>query len=125
MVLADIRSGVAASPGQLVPFVVKQGLATQVHQAGFPDVTQVDPLRQESLTAPRVSSVIEGQSHTVFSAVIPRGSRNWIGWHNRLIASFAVNTGPPTGDTAAQLTAFEQQHLDAILRGAWPVRGAR
>jgi hypothetical protein len=36
-----------------------------------------------------------------------------------LIASFAANTGPPTGDAGAELTAFEQQHLDAILWGAW------
>ena len=36
-----------------------------------------------------------------------------------LIASFAVNPGPPAGDSGAQLTAFEQQHLDAILWGAW------
>ena len=33
--------------------------------------------------------------------------------------SFAINTGPPAGASAAQLTAFGQQHHDAILWGAW------
>ena len=125
MVQADRRSGAAACaayPHDLVPFVVKQGLATQVHQAGFSDVTQVDPLQQEGLAAPRVSSAIERQGHTRVQV--------WAGIcgllvTGMLIASFAVNTGSPTGDTAAQLTAFEQQHLDAILWGAWPVTGAR
>jgi hypothetical protein len=34
--------------------------------------------------------------------------------------SFAINTGPPAGATGAQVTAFGQQHHDAILLGAWP-----
>src|SRR5689334_21632096 len=33
--------------------------------------------------------------------------------------SFAINTGPPAGASAAQLTAFGQQHHDAILWGGW------
>jgi hypothetical protein len=33
--------------------------------------------------------------------------------------SFAINTGPPTGASGAQLAAFGQQHHDAILWGAW------
>jgi len=33
--------------------------------------------------------------------------------------SFAINTGPPAGASAAQLTAYGQQHHDAILWGAW------
>ena len=33
--------------------------------------------------------------------------------------SFAINTGPPGGATGAQLTAFGQQHYDAISWGAW------
>ena len=33
--------------------------------------------------------------------------------------SFAINTGPPAGASGAQLTAFGQQHHDAILWGAW------
>jgi MFS family permease len=33
--------------------------------------------------------------------------------------SFAINTGPPAGASGAQLTAFVQQHHDAILWGAW------
>ena len=33
--------------------------------------------------------------------------------------SFAINTGPPSGASVAQLTAFGQQHHDAILWGAW------
>jgi hypothetical protein len=33
--------------------------------------------------------------------------------------SFAINPGPPTGASAAQMTAFGQQHHDAILWGAW------
>jgi len=33
--------------------------------------------------------------------------------------SFAINTGPPGGATGAQLTAFGQQHYDAILWGSW------
>ena len=41
-----------------------------------------------------------------------------------LIASFAANTGPPAGDAGAQLTAFEQQHLDAIPVGR-PAAGRR
>jgi hypothetical protein len=36
-----------------------------------------------------------------------------------LIISFSVNTGPPIDDTGSRLTAFEQQHFDAILWGAW------
>ena len=36
-----------------------------------------------------------------------------------LIASVAVNPGPPAGASSAQLTAFGQQHYDAILWGAW------
>ena len=33
--------------------------------------------------------------------------------------SFAINTGPPAGASGAQVTAFGQQHHDAILWGAW------
>jgi len=33
--------------------------------------------------------------------------------------SFAINPGPPAGDSGAQLTAFGQQHHDTILWGAW------
>jgi hypothetical protein len=33
--------------------------------------------------------------------------------------SFAINTGPPAGTGGAQLTAFGQQHHDAILWGSW------
>jgi hypothetical protein len=33
--------------------------------------------------------------------------------------SFAINTGPPAGASDAQLTAFGQQHYDAIAWGAW------
>ena len=33
--------------------------------------------------------------------------------------SFAINPGPPAGAGGAQLTAFVQQHHDAILWGAW------
>ena len=33
--------------------------------------------------------------------------------------SFAINPGPPAGASGAQLTAFVQQHHDAILWGAW------
>ena len=33
--------------------------------------------------------------------------------------SFAINPGPPAGANGAQLTAFGQQHHDAILWGAW------
>jgi len=33
--------------------------------------------------------------------------------------SFAINPGPPAGASAAQMTAFGQQHHDAILWGAW------
>src|SRR6516225_1820392 len=36
-----------------------------------------------------------------------------------LIVSFAINPGPPAGASGAQLTAFGQQHYDAILWGAW------
>src|SRR6516162_11765045 len=36
-----------------------------------------------------------------------------------LIVSFAINPGPPAGASGAQMTAFGQQHYDAILRGAW------
>ena len=36
-----------------------------------------------------------------------------------LIVSFAINPGPPAGASAAQMTAFWQQHYDAILWGAW------
>ena len=33
--------------------------------------------------------------------------------------SFAINTGPPAGAGGAQVTAFGQQHHDAILWGSW------
>jgi hypothetical protein len=33
--------------------------------------------------------------------------------------SFAINTGPPAGASAAQVAAFGQQHHDAILWGSW------
>src|SRR6516225_11571729 len=33
--------------------------------------------------------------------------------------SFAINTGPPAGASGAQLTAFGQQHYDAISWGSW------
>ena len=33
--------------------------------------------------------------------------------------SFAINTGPPAGATGAQVTAFGQQHYDAISWGSW------
>ena len=33
--------------------------------------------------------------------------------------SFAINPGPPAGTSGAQVTAFGQQHHDAILWGAW------
>lgn len=33
--------------------------------------------------------------------------------------SFAINTGPPADASGAQVTAFGQQHHDAILWGAW------
>jgi hypothetical protein len=36
-----------------------------------------------------------------------------------LIVSFAINPGPPAGASGAQLTAFGQQHFDAIVWGAW------
>ena len=36
-----------------------------------------------------------------------------------LIVSFAINPGPPAGASGAQMTAFGQQHHDAILWGAW------
>jgi len=34
-------------------------------------------------------------------------------------SSFAINTAPPAGASGAQLTAFGQQHHDAILWGSW------
>jgi hypothetical protein len=33
--------------------------------------------------------------------------------------SFAINPGPPAGASSAQVTAFVQQHHDAILWGSW------
>jgi hypothetical protein len=33
--------------------------------------------------------------------------------------SFLINNGPPAGASGAQLTAYGQQHHDAILWGAW------
>jgi len=33
--------------------------------------------------------------------------------------SFAINPGPPAGASGAQLTAFGQQHHDAIVWGSW------
>lgn len=33
--------------------------------------------------------------------------------------SFAINTGPPAGASAALVAAFGQQHHDAILCGSW------
>ena len=33
--------------------------------------------------------------------------------------SFAINTGPPAGASSAEMTAFGQQHHDAILWGSW------
>jgi hypothetical protein len=33
--------------------------------------------------------------------------------------SFAINPGPPAGASGAQVTAFGQQHHDAILWGSW------
>jgi len=39
----------AAYPDHAVPFVVKRGLAAQVRQAGFGNVTEVDPWEQASL----------------------------------------------------------------------------
>jgi hypothetical protein len=33
--------------------------------------------------------------------------------------SFAINTGPPAGASGARLTAFGQQHHDAIVWGSW------
>ena len=39
--------------------------------------------------------------------------------------SFAINPGPPAAATGAQVTAFGQQHHDAILWGAWLQVSAR
>jgi len=36
-----------------------------------------------------------------------------------LIVSFSLNTWPATGASRAQMTAYGQQHYDAILWGAW------
>src|SRR5215472_3662852 len=68
----------AAYPDRAVPFGVKRGLAAQVRQAGFPNVTEVDPWEQASLgglrvtaapaqhSVPEVSFVVEGQGQSVF-----------------------------------------------------------
>ena len=68
----------AAYPDRSVPFVVKRGLAAQVRQAGFGNVTEVDPWEQASLgglrvtaaparhSVPEVSFVIEGHGQAVF-----------------------------------------------------------
>jgi L-ascorbate metabolism protein UlaG (beta-lactamase superfamily) len=68
----------AAYPDHSVPFVVKRGLAARVRQAGFANVTEVDPWEQVSLGAlqvtaapakhsvPEVSFLIEGGGQSVF-----------------------------------------------------------
>src|SRR6516165_4737682 len=68
----------AAYPDHTVPFVVKRGLAAQVSQAGFGNVTEVDPWERASLgglgvaaapdrnSVPEVSFVIEPDGHAVF-----------------------------------------------------------
>ena len=68
----------AAYPDRSVPFVVKRGLAAAVRQAGFTNVTEVDPWEQAALgplrvtaaparhSVPEVSFVIEGGGQSVF-----------------------------------------------------------
>jgi L-ascorbate metabolism protein UlaG (beta-lactamase superfamily) len=68
----------AAYPDHTVPFIVKRGLADRVRQAGFPNVTEVDPWEQAELggirvtaaparhSVPEVSFVIEGRGQTAF-----------------------------------------------------------
>ena len=68
----------AANPDHSVPFVVKRGLAARVRQAGFPNVTEVDPWEQASLaglrvtaaparhSVPEVSFIIEAAGQAVF-----------------------------------------------------------
>jgi hypothetical protein len=36
-----------------------------------------------------------------------------------LVTSFRINPGPPPNSTISELTAFGQQHIDAILWGGW------
>jgi L-ascorbate metabolism protein UlaG (beta-lactamase superfamily) len=71
-------AALAAYPDRSVPFVVKRGLAAQVRQAGFTEVTEVDPWEQASVgglrvtatparhSVPEVSFVIEGAGRAVF-----------------------------------------------------------
>jgi len=68
----------AAYPDHAVPFVVKRGLAAAVRQAGFANVTEVDPWEQASLgglrvtaaparhSVPEVSFIIEAAGQSVF-----------------------------------------------------------
>lgn len=68
----------AAYPDHAVPFVVKRGLAARVRQAGFPNVTEVDPWEQASVgglrvtaapakhSVPEVSFIIEAAGQSVF-----------------------------------------------------------
>lgn len=68
----------ASYPDHAVPFVVKRGLAARVRQAGFPNVTEVDPWEQASVgglrvtaapakhSVPEVSFIIEAAGQSVF-----------------------------------------------------------
>jgi hypothetical protein len=75
-----------------------------------PAITTASRAASRAGTAP---VVIMGRRATVWAAV------SGLAGTCMLIISFSVNAGPPIDDTGSRLTAFEQQHFDAILWGAW------
>src|SRR5215468_8131291 len=76
----------AAYPDRAVPFVVKRGLAAQVRQAGFANVTEVDPWEQADLgglrvtACPRSASSSRGVARPRSSAGTPCASPHSTRW---------------------------------------------
>jgi len=69
------------------------------------NVTLIDPSRKGMRMLTRRAAVWAAVSGLVGTCMIG--------------ISFAINNGPPAGASGAQLTAFGQQHQDAILWGSW------
>src|SRR5215468_6628905 len=77
----------------------------RLHHLNFAKIIRIDPSRKGMRMLTRRAAVWAAVSGVVGTCLLG--------------ISFAINPGPPAGASGAQVTAFGQQHHDAILWGSW------
>jgi hypothetical protein len=88
------------------------------HPRPFSATATSPEVHEDHLTVTRIDSSQKGMRMLTRSAAVWAAVSGLVGTC-MLGISFAINTGPPSSTSVAQLTAFGQQHHDAILWGAW------